>query len=136
MLSLPHNFNNSKITPMKTKRILLQSFFPILLVVLSSFSAPVRSLNSSFTVSLSNSPVYGNTEYNLIVSYASGNHAYTLTPFTGFYIIGSSAKDVTSGQNTVFRIKTYPNVYYISGKVEAITCSPSCAPSGYQYFGF
>jgi hypothetical protein len=120
---------------MKAKRILLQFCLSIVLMALLSFS-PVESLNSSFTISLSNAPVQGNTEYNLIVSYASGNNAYQVTPYTGFFFVGASSKDVAPGQNTVFRIKTYPYVYHIAGNVTAITCSPSCASSGSQYFGF
>ncbi|MEQ8572797.1 MAG: hypothetical protein RIB63_01950 [Fulvivirga sp.] len=77
-------------------------------------------MNTSYTISLDNVPIYGNREYNVIVSYASGNAAYRLRPGTGFYIIGSSSKDVTPGEATVFRIKTYPNTFYIVGTVDAL----------------
>jgi hypothetical protein len=121
---------------MKTKRVLVLSSTLVILILLSGFSSPQRKMNTAYSISLSSTPVVGDTEYDIRVTYASGNHAYKLTMITGFMILSKNPVDINAGGYTVFHIKTYPMVTHIVGRIDAWVCSPSCTWTDYQNFAF
>lgn len=121
---------------MKTRHFLTLSSTLIILVLLSGFSSPPKEMNTAYTISLSSTPVNGNTEYDVRVTYASGNQAYQLTMITGFMILSGNPVDSNPNGYTVFHIKTYPNVTHIVGKIDAWVCSPACSWTDSQNFAF
>ena len=118
---------------MKTKIL----FFVVGLFLFSSFTSeinyhPNKSLivcpiptTTNFTIGISpSSSIVGNTQYDLLVSYAPGNAAYRIIPYFGFTVLSKNPTDIATPPNaTIFRIKTNIGATTIRGVAVALDCN-------------